>query len=146
MSDKKDIDNSIESAYRGHKAALSSSRTKPAKKNSIYRLPALLILLAACLAYWQLVVIPQQQALQQAMHASAVDIIMEADASVYLYFRELGELPDQLPHLLLEDIVWYQQIDENTYSLDAQLPNVTGAVTVKTDEVLEVSLIEAVLE
>lgn len=139
-----DLDASVQSAYRGNREIeeKAESQKTAGKRNSSVRLPTLIILLVLIVAYRQLVVVPDTVELHQDLHVSAIDLVMEADGSVYQYFQNRGELPVELPHLILRQIVDYEKIDDSTYSLHAQLPNVTGPVIMKSDEVISVAKIE----
>ncbi len=84
----------------------------------------------------------RDSAIAQDVETSALDLIMEADASVTLFHQQFGVLPEILPDALLRPYVDYSRIDMNNYTLrlhldgyDEPIPVTTGKTLVAQDVV-----------
>jgi hypothetical protein len=56
------------------------------------------------------------------MADSALDLFMEADASVVNYFMTTRELPDELPVVGLRPFVTLERLDPDRYTLTVNMP------------------------
>ena len=123
MSNENSIHDTIAQASKEIYADASDRQeniTGPVKKQS-YRLLAM-ILIILLLLITKILLDTTVRQLESDMSVSALDLFMEADASVVIYYQQTGSLPDELPEAALSSIVEYNRLDEDRYSLKVLLP------------------------
>ncbi|MBT5484072.1 MAG: hypothetical protein HOH14_06300 [Gammaproteobacteria bacterium] len=123
MSNQNSIHDTIAQASKEIYADASDRQEKsnrPGKKQA-YRL-SVMILIILVLLIAKIFLDTTVRQLESDMSVSALDLFMEADASVVIYYQQTGSLPDELPEAALSSIVEYNRLDEDRYSLKVLLP------------------------
>lgn len=104
------------------KVSVSGNRKHGGKKQSKKIL--LMIFLVLALGLFKYFVIDEEARwVREDRAISALDLFMEADASVILFHQDYGRLPEALPAAALSPFVTYRHIDETHYSLSVNLPD-----------------------
>jgi hypothetical protein len=82
----------------------------------------LITILIASAAFKVFVVDDRARQIEQDLEVSALDLFMEADASVVTFYTENRLLPDELPAAALRPFVVYERLDADRYSLQVIYP------------------------
>ena len=87
----------------------------------------------------------RDRAIAEDIEASALDLIMEADASVSIYREQFGMLPEDLPDISLRPFVDYSRVNENNYTLRLHLEGYDAVIPVSITQTLSAEGVSIVL-
>ncbi|WP_020410541.1 hypothetical protein [Hahella ganghwensis] len=120
MNDKlnlgNEIENSIKHANHALEKRLQEIESLPAEGKSHKGIVMLLVSLLCLFLAWELNQTTASK-IDQAIHQSSIDLILEADGEVSHHFRQTGSLPELLPDQALETLITYEKLDEENYRL-----------------------------
>ncbi len=111
----------------------------PSKKDSFFQPTSLTLLttiLLILVGFKLFYIEARDSAIIQDIEESALDLIMEADATVTQYFEFYGGLPELLPDPTLRAYVDYSSLDADNYTLKLHLDGYDQTVHVATGQTL----------
>lgn len=115
---------------------LQSRRKQPRKgARAIIALVAFLVILAGVKYF---LIDDLKRVVDEDFQASALEVFMEADASVVIYHSNTGRLPEELPAAILQPLVTYERISEKEYQLTLTLEGHEGSLHRNIDSVLQI--------
>ena len=95
---------------------MSSQSTRGRLHNYIKYAAGIMVL--AALVYVKIFIINyEEKDISNDFKLAAMDLFMEADASVLAYYQAYRELPDALPLSPLREYIQYNKLDESEYTL-----------------------------
>jgi len=99
-----------------------SGNRNAGEKRFTKSLQVLVTILVASAAFKFFVVDDRARLIEQDLAVSALDLFMEADASVVIFYTENRLLPEGLPAAALSPFVVYERLDADRYSLQVIYP------------------------